>query len=237
MEKKIIKIAICDDSSIDRSIIRRILKDYFTVNENITCKIYEYETGEAFMSGEQDIDLVFLDIMMPGINGMDVARRLVDEDSDTRIVFTTSSVDYVSEGYDVSALHYLVKPFKPEKLVEVLDRFVARLKSIRTVELKIGRNKRTFFTDDIYWIESANHNAIIHLAESEEIATGSLGDISELFISQDFVKVNRFALVNMRKMTTIPSETVVLTNGEELKVSPKEIVGVKAAYLRFINEA
>lgn len=236
MEKKTLKIAICDDSSVDRTIIKRILRDYFKNNENITYVLFEYESGEAFISGEKDIDLVFLDIMMPGVSGMDVARRLVDEDRDTRIVFTTSSVEYVAEGYDVSALHYLVKPFKPEKLKEVLDRFVVKLKSVRTIELKIGRTKKTYFTDDIYWVESSNHNSILHLADGEEIASGTLSEIGDIFIASDFVKVNRFSLVNMRKMTTVPSDVVVLVNGEELKVSPKEVDNVLAAYLQFKDE-
>ena len=113
------KIAVCDDEEKIRNIIMSELKSSFPDDEIISFGIGE----DVLRSVEQDgymPNIILLDIMMPGVSGMDVARKLRDISDDVVIIFITGEKQYVFDAFDVRAFHFLVKPFSNEKLVSVI---------------------------------------------------------------------------------------------------------------------
>lgn len=119
---KTIKIAICDDEKTLCEILRQKIESYCK-NLGIICQITDFESGERLLAlpTEELPDILFLDIQMPGKNGMQTARELRCKNSDMILIFVTALSEYVYEAFDVNAFHYLVKPFDNEKLHEVLD--------------------------------------------------------------------------------------------------------------------
>lgn len=108
-------IGICDDQQAARELAKYRIKKIYP-DEIITC----YKSGEELL-GEKDLpDILFLDICMPGINGMETAKKLRSKDKNMIIIFITAVEDYVFQAFDVGAFHYLVKPFTEEKFMEVL---------------------------------------------------------------------------------------------------------------------
>lgn len=121
-----LRIGICDDSAEARLALRAAVSRFLS-----DCTFYEFSTGEGADGWLQKhpgtLDLLFLDIEMPGISGMDAARRIRSRDADLLLVFVTGYPDYVFDGYAVGALDYLIKPVQPDRLHAVLGRAQAAL--------------------------------------------------------------------------------------------------------------
>lgn len=119
---KSIKIAICDDETTLRETLQRKIEKH-CYNAGIPCRIYGFDSGDKLLaqSAENIPDILFLDIQMPGKDGMHTARELRRKNRDMILVFVTALPEYVYEAFDVNAFHYLVKPFNDEKLYEILD--------------------------------------------------------------------------------------------------------------------
>lgn len=120
------QIILCDDEKSIQALLKQKTARFFA-EKNIPCKILCCDSGEKVLSlaGQgMAIDLLFLDIQMPGRNGMEIARQLRRQYKDILIIFVTALSEYVYEAFDVDALHYLVKPFDDEKLYQVLEKAV-----------------------------------------------------------------------------------------------------------------
>lgn len=118
------QIIICDDEKSIQTLLQQKTAHFFA-EKNIPCEILCCSSGEEVLSLVEKgtvIDLLFLDIQMPGRNGMEIARTLRRQHKHILIIFVTALSEYVYEAFDVDALHYLVKPFGDEKLYQVLDR-------------------------------------------------------------------------------------------------------------------
>ena len=111
MNDKNIFIGVCEDNSLHINLVKGYIDDFF--NEFHNYEVLEFVSGEDLLSNyPNNIDLLFLDIQMNGLNGMDVARRIREFDNNVEIIFTTSVLDYVCEGYEVNAYRYMLKPIE-----------------------------------------------------------------------------------------------------------------------------
>ena len=117
-------IAIIDDIASDAEQLKRIITSYFE-NRQIPTEIRYFSSAEAFFDDYRpgNFQILFLDIYMDGITGMEAARRIRNQSDDCILVFVTTSSEFAVESYDVNAAYYLLKPFQPEKLCHILDSF------------------------------------------------------------------------------------------------------------------
>jgi len=125
------KIACCDDEGVILNYLKKTLEDYF-ISHQETVEITSYQSSEEMLFTLSDTipyDLVILDIQMGKMNGMDLAKEIRHRDSHIEIIFLTGDSDYVFEGYEVRALHYLLKPLKENQLYTILDHLRNKLKS------------------------------------------------------------------------------------------------------------
>lgn len=130
------KIAICDDSVMDQNYVLNIMQEW-AANRKHTIQANTFPSAESFLFhyiDEKDYDILLLDIEMDGMDGVSLAKRIRQDNESVQIVFITGFPDFISEGYEVSALHYLMKPVSAEKLFTVLDKATANLgKTDKTV--------------------------------------------------------------------------------------------------------
>ena len=120
------KIAICDDESAQAALLEGYVTQW-AAQRGETVKLCLFPSAEAFLFAweeEKDWAVLLLDIQMGGLSGMELAKKLRKADSSLPIIFITGVPDYVEEGYEVEALHYLLKPVRPEKLFSSLDRAI-----------------------------------------------------------------------------------------------------------------
>lgn len=116
-----VRIVVCDDEEAVLEALRRKI-EYFCEEKGTACEVVCLESGEEALGEEQPPDILFLDIQMSGLNGMEVAAQMRRRHQSTVLIFVTALSEYVYEAFDVGAFHYLVKPFQDSKLQEVLGR-------------------------------------------------------------------------------------------------------------------
>jgi len=149
-----IRIAICDDQKSDREILLTLLSSYLDQN-NLCARIDEFESGEAFLEADTTrYSLVFMDIFMGKLNGMETARKIIQKNQKIQIVFASTSIDFAAEAFNIEALHYIVKPIEEAQVYSVLDIFFESFYSMRTVSVKVGRLEEYVYLSDILYIEA-----------------------------------------------------------------------------------
>lgn len=234
------QIIICDDEKSIQSLLRKKTTRFFA-EKNIPCEILCCGSGEEVLSLAKQgktIDLLFLDIQMPGKNGMEIAKTLRRQHRDLLIIFVTALSEYVYEAFDVDALHYLVKPFDDEKLFQVLDKAVRqyeREESVppRAILVKRGGLSTKVLFSDIIYAEVFNRKVMLHTINGDIEYYGKLTDLSEQ-AGADFFRTHRAYLVNLKYVEKYNASTIWLEQGTAL-LSKKQFAGFVQQYMQYIN--
>lgn len=214
------KIAICDDEIYQIDLLKKLIA-VWAKNNNIKIKINTYNSAEDFKSFKIECDVLLLDIQMPGQNGFELAKELRHNNELLIIIFITGVPDYIQEGYEVSALHYLLKPVDEHKLYNTLDKAYKTLNTTKKsiVITQLGEHYRILL-DDIIFIESFGHNLnIITITKSYEIRK----NISEIETELDnrFFRCHRSYIVMMKYVKNISANEILLDNGQHVPLSRK----------------
>ena len=227
------KIAICDDDEQDRAVMNRLVTEYLDLH-NYHIRIDEFVSGEDFLASDRkQYDLLILDIFMGELNGIDTARRLIEENPNMQIIFCSTSNAYAAESYDVSALRYFIKPISREKLFATLDRFFHVHTSLRTLTIKQNRMDESVYLSEIRWVEADGHRCILHTAKGDIVTRTPFAQICDQLKDADFVKPIRYALVSLEAVAAIPSEVFTLTDGTEVPISRDQRAAMKKAFSDF----
>lgn len=216
------RIAICDDEI--RQIVR--IKEYLrdSVNFNEKTHLCEFESGEDLLrkyeEGEK-FDIVFLDIRMQGINGLNTAERIRRQDQKVIIIFITSLLEYAVKSYSVRAFNYLIKPIVKPKLIEVFDRAVREIEFDREnkIQFKIGKNNfLNINVCKVYFIESKLRKLVVYFGNENAEYYETLAEEEKRLRSHGFVRIHRSYLVNLMHVERIGESGIVMSNGKELAV-------------------
>lgn len=228
-----IKIAVCDDLAEDRQRIIDLLSEYMDKN-NLYVKIEEFPSGEAFLGADTAAySLVFMDIFMDGINGMETAKTLISRNSRVQIVFQSTSTEYAAEAFDIEALHYIVKPVGKEKLFNILDRFFDSVYSLRTVNVKVGRLEESIYLSDILYVEADGKRAKIHTKKDVMEVSMSVADLEEVLPENEFCRPIRWALVSMREIVAMPTDVLKLSDKTEIPISRLKRKEIQDAFANY----
>lgn len=213
------RVAIVEDDSSASKALRGFLEQY-AVEARTSFQISEYPSGDAFIAGNESFELVFMDIDMPGTNGMTTARRLRASDRDAALVFVTNMAEYALEGYSVAAAEYMVKPIEYSlfklKLARVLETIHER--APKTVVLEMPGGVVQLAVADITYIEVTGHRAVIHTSGSGIDLRKPIGELEKLLSPYDFMRCNQCYLVNPAHVTAI-RDGFVFIGGERLAIS------------------
>ncbi|MBR3575117.1 MAG: response regulator transcription factor [Lachnospiraceae bacterium] len=217
------KLAICDDEKRIRDIIAESVKE---VSEKI--EIEFYADAKGILSASFDCDILFLDIQMPGIDGMGAARMLRSSGKKTVIVFVTALEDQVFNAFDVGAFNYIVKPFTKAKIIEVFKRAVKQVEDQRLVEAAIseqeeagrtitvksdGTNTRVILSE-VQYAEIYDRRIILHMESSDDIEYyGRISDLENI-AGKDFFRVHRAYLVNLGAVKSYDSKFVHMSDAD-----------------------
>ena len=217
------KLAICDDEKRIRDIIAESVKE---ASEKI--EIEFYSDAKGILSASFDSDILFLDIQMPGIDGMGAAKMLRSSGKKTVIVFVTALEDQVFNAFDVGAFNYIVKPFTKAKIIEVFKKAVKQAEDQRLVETAIseqeeagrtitvksgGANTRVILSE-VQYAEIYDRRIILHMESSDDIEYyGRISDLENI-AGKDFFRVHRAYLVNLGAVKSYDSKYVHMSDAD-----------------------
>lgn len=213
------RIAITDDNPADIKYIHSVLERWADAR-SLSVHIDSYPSAEAFLFQYEEnpaCDIILLDIEMPGMDGVTMAKRLREKNSTAVIVFITGYSDYIAEGYDVSALHYLMKPVDPDRFMEVLDRAVERLcREEKYLTVKTTNEIVRIPMSSVLFLEAARNYVTIHAeGRGDFVVRHKLGDF-EGKLDERFLRVGRSYIVNLTKLYRITRSEVLFPDGTVL---------------------
>ncbi|MCM1988917.1 LytR/AlgR family response regulator transcription factor [Oceanirhabdus seepicola] len=215
-----LNIAICDDENIQTNSLKKVVSCYLEL-KGIEYKINEFSNGEALITAinKNSFDIIFLDIEMGGINGVETAKEIRKTQKHSIIIFVTAYSDFVFQGYEVKALNYILKPYKDEKIIQVLQSALDELISIQDVfyiiETKSGTQKinlseTCYFVSDRRKVCAVTSHGNIEFYEKLNILENQLPSF--------FIRIHQRYLVNLNYINAVEGKSATV-NGENLPVS------------------
>lgn len=227
------KIAICDDEQNQIEYITLIVASW-SAHEGHSCEIRTFASAEAFLfEYEEDkaYDILLLDVEMKNMNGIELAKRIRKDNNRAEIIFITSHFEFVGEGYEVDALHYLIKPISAEKLTQVLTKAAEKI-SVEPPSVVISCEGETvkLYESDIFYVESFLHYIVIHTKDKEYKIKENMY-VFENKVSDDFYRIHRSYLVSLKHITRISRASVNIGN-TELPLSRGKYDDINRAFIQ-----
>ena len=229
------RVAIVDDSTTDAEFVQGILNRWDEQRQaDIRAEVFP--SAEAFLfryAEDKDWDVLLLDIEMGNMDGVTLAKRIRQANDSVQIIFVTGFADYISEGYEVAALHYLMKPVKQDKLFSVLDRAVAAMqKTERVILLPVGAEMLRLPISQVQYVEAFSHTvAIITVTDTIQVKM----PISEVerMLGEGFIRCHRSYLVGLKHISRLSKTEVILDNGKALPLSRSAAPLVHKAFISY----
>ncbi len=231
-----LKIAVCDDDGSQREYLVETVLAWAKKNRHLV-ELMPYASAEAFLFAygqEKDFDILLLDVEMPGMSGIALAKEIRQENRAVQIIFITGYYEYFSDGFDVSALHYLIKPVGAAKLCPVLDRAVENLAyRERAVLVSTADGEFKIPQADICYVEAENVHVIVHTAGGDYRTRIALSKFSAQ-LDETFFKVHRSFVVNLKYIKKITRTEVMMVNGDTVPIRRGMYDAVHAALIKYL---
>ena len=229
-----VRIAIVDDEKVIREQIKNLIEKKQTGSAVDT-----YFSGEELLRAGKGYDIVFLDIQMDGMNGIDTARALRQKMDDTVLIFVTGVKEYVFDAFDVGAFHYLIKPLEEMKFYSVYDRAVleaAKKKQHGMGQLFVKTRNRNVTLDqsNILYIESRAKKVEIHTRNDIIEAYAGIGEL-EKQLTENFYRCHRGYLVNLAFVSEYSIDSITLNNGETIILTKEKYGEFVKVYMRYLK--
>jgi len=230
-----IRIAICDDKAEDIRQLSEALYEY-----NASFDIKTYTDGQTLLDDILDyklaVDIIFLDIYMPGIDGIRTAETIRGERKDIRIIFITSSSEHYSHAYEVFAYNYILKPLDMEKLYRVLDEALQEIKKENNQKIHISYKSKVYSVDyrDILYIESRDKFILFHKADGDILQCyGKLDAFERELPPELFIRCHKSFIVNASHITEMGGNYFRIGQ-VVISISKKNLKPAKEQYYAFL---
>lgn len=219
---KPLQIAICDDLEEERVILSRMLRNYAR-RQGLSLQVHFFVSGEELLQSVRRANacqVLFLDIYMPGISGVETARRLRAAGYGASIVFATTSTDHGVDSFEVRASDYLVKPFRQEEVDRALDWCLEHMpEPLRSLSVYAEGETQEFPLASVLYIEVLGHQSHIHTLRQTVVVRKSLDDLERAVDSPDFFRCHRSFLVNLNFVQDITGSDFRLSDGTLVPIS------------------
>lgn len=223
------RIAVCDDDLREQEQFETALRGW-----DPTRSAEKYIDGASFLEAaksEPAFDIVFLDIYLPGEDGIGIAKALREISPETAVVFVTVSRDHAVDAFSLYATHYLIKPVTTEGIVEAFRRMTeARHKQRKRIMLTVERGRHTVFLDQLCLLESDDHAVIVSLSDGRRLKVRMSFSELEKKLDGNFLRINRGIVVNMDYIAQMGTDTCILQSGIRLPIAIRRRVAIRAAY-------
>ncbi len=234
------KVAICDDEILCRARVLDIAEEYAEQRKdrNITFDVFSDPEQLLSASKEQgEYDIYILDIVMPGMNGIQLGEQIRNTNRDSKIIFLTSSEEYAIESFRVRAFHYLLKPIDKDAFFSVMDEAVSSLsiKKDRSLIVKTKENNTRITFDSILYGELSRRAVVYHLTDGKIVESTSLRTtftdaVSELVKDKRFTMCGASMVANLHHITMVEIDAVVFLDKYKVYLGKKTCRELRLAW-------
>lgn len=232
-----IKIAVCDDEKQIRLRLLTIIQQYFDeIGRGVW--IAGFKKGQELLNAKIRFDIIFLDIEMPELNGIETAKKLRKWDVTSKIIYVTNYDNYQRNAYEVHAFDYLSKPVSDKNIFKVLTEAIRYLDNATEKHKCVLETKTGIVTidiEDIYCFEYSSRQAIIHTTRENYSASYSLKELYEKFNKYNFESPHKSFIVNMLYVKRIKGFDILLENGDIVPLAQKRAVVFKNRFNDFLQ--
>lgn len=232
------RIAVVDDFQKDRDGLALWIEEYIK-EKKVNGELFGYPGGEEFLKDFSSgrFQVVFLDIYMNGMNGMETAKRIRMLDSECIIIFSTSSEKYAVQGYSVRATDYLVKPYEKERVWILMDRILAQLSSHeRYIEVKEEREMRKVWIHTIRMAELSGHYVWIYTTERDIKSRMKIKELLGLLDDRRFLECYRNVIVNMDYIEKLDGSEFLISGGKRAPIQENRLKAVRQTFFDYVFE-
>lgn len=235
-----LQIAVCDDETYYRNRIYSLLSKYLEAR-SLNASIDIFSSGKEFLSERDNLvkyDIVFLDINMEEVDGIQTAQKICDYQSGTCIVLVTAFLNYALEGYKVGAVRYIMKDALEIQMPECMEAVLKKMQ-IQKITFSFLEGEKTLYTDNILYVESRRHKCLFYYMEKETVTYqmyGKLDQLEDALSAYRFLRIHKSFLVNMKHIRRISNYLAVLDCGEELPVPRLRFQKVREAFVAYKGE-
>lgn len=228
------RIAICDDEERYRVELKTVLDKLLI---NVDYNIDTFEDGQILIDSfsKDPYDLVFLDIEMPAVDGITLAKKIRSRSEKVFIVFLTGHVEYALEGYEVNALRYLTKPVDIDKLKEVIRFVQEKQGASRQIIIREDGEELLIDINDVIYMESMNQNVRIVTSKGEHTIRYNIGDFEEQLKNDGFFRIHRGYLISLSKVKKLSKNDVIMDTDVALPVSRSNLKTLKEALYAYVE--
>ncbi|WP_432409392.1 LytR/AlgR family response regulator transcription factor [Wukongibacter sp. M2B1] len=236
------EIAIVDDMEDDRNLICHLVNTYFEAKKDlydVSPNFVEFESGEAFLKKYTpgQYELVFLDIYMDKVTGIDVAKQISTLDKNCSIIFFTTSNDHLLDGYDVHAVGYIIKPIENHiaHFYSAMNYVVSKLELDNAgITVSTDFDSIYLYYKNILYIDCNNRTVYVHLTDKVLKILGQYSDYKDNFLSDNrFIECFRSIIVNMDYINAPTNSDFILKSGEKLPISRRKRASVMKKYMMY----
>lgn len=237
------KIAICDDEAYYREQISGLTKRYAEDNKDKEISVDIFTHAEQLLESVnkgKEYDIFFLDIIMPGMNGIELGKTLRDNGFNEKIIYLTTSDEFAIESYKVNAYDYILKPITDNDFISVLDKVIQEVtdKTEKYILVKAKDRSIKINFNSILYAEHSGRAIFYHLKdgriiESIYVRTSFSDTLKELVADERFVFCGKSLLLNMHYITEVENEAIIFTNKEKITAGKKLCRVVRNAWADF----
>ena len=234
------RIAVCDDERALSMQLEALVEHWSGVREH-PCSVRTFTSGEELLfetAGSYPFDLILLDIDLGGgnLSGLELARKIRETDARVAIAFLTNHPGYVFEGYEVSALRYLMKPVTEEKFSPLLDLVLEQTGRVsRYLVLEVDGEQRRIEEDGVFYLEARGHTVLLETAEGSLTVKTTLSSLMRQ-LGAEFVPTHRSFIVNLRHVERVGRMECLLEGGRSVPVSRGAWEKLNRAFIDYYRE-
>lgn len=230
MEEFRLKIAICDDQARDRQDLYQILLP------EVAAKIDQYDSGDDLLASGQKYDLIFLDIEMPGTNGMETAKKLREDKRQDLLVFLTAYDRFMPDAFTVKAFRYLLKPLQKDAILTVVKDALTEIRAYQQLAVPMpDRSYASIPLAEISLIESLGDQSCLYANGEKVISSKSLKYWEDQLDPALFFRLSREYLLALSHISSLSSKTVALDQGQELAIPRRKRKDLEDRWLDYLR--
>ncbi|MDO4294707.1 MAG: LytTR family DNA-binding domain-containing protein [bacterium] len=231
-------IAICDDDALVLTQLHTYISDYFNKNM-MYVSIHCFHSGEEFLKNYRPgvYQLLFLDIYMKELTGVDVAKRIREKDDSLEIIFLTVSEEYFQTAYQNRILEYLIKPVTQEQIDRLMNRIQRLfLDAQHYIDIVYNRTNIRIFQQSILWIEVYGHTTTIHTKQGSYQTRMTLTSIFEQLSSPPFYRISKSQVVNFQLTDFLDSDSIHMVDGSRIQIpsDPRYNKSIRKQYFDYL---